>query len=85
MRLLGSAECGEEGGSLGVKCGETICPESERRGGQCGEGKGRWDLDLHSEKYDGLNTLEWVNTSYHDHGVYRGWFIVLDSANDASC
>ncbi|KAI5823506.1 hypothetical protein K523DRAFT_421436 [Schizophyllum commune Tattone D] len=50
-----------------------------------GEGKGRWDLDLHSEKYDGLNTLEWVNTSYYDHGVYHGWFIVLDSANEASC
>ncbi|KAL1739479.1 hypothetical protein HDZ31DRAFT_49332 [Schizophyllum fasciatum] len=50
-----------------------------------GEDVGRWDVQLDNEKYNGVNTLEWVNKSYYDHGVYRGWFIVLDSANDVTC
>ncbi|KAL1739819.1 hypothetical protein HDZ31DRAFT_68553 [Schizophyllum fasciatum] len=49
------------------------------------EDVGRWDVHLNNDKYDGVNTIEWVNKSYYDHGVYRGWFIVLDNANDVTC
>ncbi|KAI5823507.1 hypothetical protein K523DRAFT_255049 [Schizophyllum commune Tattone D] len=49
-----------------------------------GDDKGSFHAEKRAE-YDDLYTLEWVNKSYYDHGVYNGWFLVLDSANDVSC
>ena len=51
---------------------------------QFGDDKGSFHAEKRAE-YDDLYTLEWVNKSYYDHGVYNGWFLVLDSANDVSC